>query len=104
MISAMQKNGQHKGYLFGKMVLDAAYRQIHANATTTSNCIGILDKLDFFCLRSHIGTTPAPAEYTTINEAAIDIGNDLLRDDYWDTNILNSPHRSLLPKEDKQHS
>ena len=40
----------------------------------------------------------------TISEAAIDLGNDLLQDQSWDTNDLNSPHRSLLPPEEKQQS
>ena len=55
-------------------------------------------------MRLPFGTTPAPAEYTNISEAAIDIGNDLLQDQSWDTNDLNSPHRSLLPTEEKQQS
>ena len=40
----------------------------------------------------------------TISEAAIDLGNDLLQDKSWDTNDLNSPHRSLIPTEEKQQS
>ena len=55
-------------------------------------------------MRLPFGTTPVPAEYTTISEAAIDLGNDLLQDQYWDTNDLNSTHRSLLPLEEKQQS
>ena len=49
-------------------------------------------------------TTPAPAEYTTVSEALIDLGNDLLWDESWDTDDLNSPHQSLLLKEEKQKS
>ena len=55
-------------------------------------------------MRLSFGITPAPAEYTTISEAAIDLGNDLLQDQSWDTNDLNLPHRSLLPTEEKQQS
>ena len=40
----------------------------------------------------------------TVSEAAIYLGNDLLRDEYWDTDDLKSPHRSLLPQEEKQQS
>ena len=61
----------------------------------------IVDELAFLCLRLPFGTTPVPAEYITISEAAIDIGNDLLRDESWDIDDLNSPHRSFLPQEDK---
>ena len=64
--------------------------------------ISIVDKLAFLCLRLPFGTTPAPSEYMTIREAAIDLVNDLLRDEYWDIENINSPHRKLLPKEDKQ--
>ena len=49
-------------------------------------------------------TTPAPSEYTTVSEAAREIRNYLLRGEYWDTDDLNSPHRSLIPQEDKQYS
>ena len=67
-------------------------------------CIAIVDELDFLCLRLPFCTTPAPVEYTTVGEAAIDLGNDLLQDESWDTDDLNSPHQSLLPQEDKQQS
>ena len=43
-------------------------------------------------------------EYSTNKKAAIDLGNDLLRDESWDTIDLNSQHRNLLTDEDKQHS
>ena len=69
-----------KRILIGKLDLDAAYRWIHANETTTSTCISIVDKLAFLCLRLPFGTTPAPEEYNAVGEAAIDLGNDLLRD------------------------
>ena len=55
-------------------------------------------------MRLSFGTTPAPAEYTTISEAAIDLGNDLLQDQYWDTNDIKLPHRSLLLPEEKNQS
>ena len=84
---------------YWKKVLDAAYRRIHANAKTASTCIAIVDELAFLCLRLPFGTTPAPAEYVTISEAAIDLGNEILRDESWDTDDLNSPHQSLLPQE-----
>ena len=58
--------------------LDAAYLRIHANAKTALKCIAIVNKLDFLSLRLPFGTTPVPAKYTTISEAAIDLGNDLL--------------------------
>ena len=70
----------NKRILIGKSDLDAAYRRIHANTKTASTCIEIFDELDFICLRLPFGTTPAPAEYTTISEAAIDLGNNRLQD------------------------
>ena len=104
MISAMQSRWPKKRILIGKTDLDSAYRLIHANAKTASTCITIVDELAFLCLRLPFGTTPVPAEYTTASEAAIDLGNDLLQDQSWDTDDLNSPHRSLLPPEEKQQS
>ena len=38
----------------------------------------------------------------TVSEAANDLGNNLLGDESWDTDDLNSPHQSLLSKEEKQ--
>ena len=65
-------------------------------------CIAIVDETAFLCLRLTFDTTPAPAEYTTVSEAEIDLGNDLLQNEYWDTDNINSPRLSLLPHEDKQ--
>ena len=104
MISAMRTRWPTKRILIGKTDLDAAYRRIHAHAKTTSTCIAIVDELAFICLRLPFGTTPEQAEYTTISESAIDLGNDLLQDQSWDTNDLISPHRSLIPTEEKQQS
>ena len=67
--------------IIGKTDLDAAYRRIHANAKTPSTCITIVEKLAFICLKLPFGTTHAPAEYTTISKAEIDLGNNTLRDD-----------------------
>ena len=88
MISAMQSRWPTKRILIGKTDLDAAYRQIHAHANIASTCIVIVDEPEFLCLRLPFGTTPAPAEYTTISEAEIDLGNDLLQDRSWKKMIL----------------
>ena len=104
MRSALQSRCPKKRILIGKTDLDASYRRIHANSTTASTCIAIVDKLSFLYLRLTFGTTPAPAEYIIVSEAATDPGIDLLRDESWDTDDLNSPHRSLLPQEEKQIS
>ena len=45
-----------------------------------------------------------PEEYTTTRKTAVDLGNYLLTDESWETTYLNSPHRNLLPEEDKRHS
>ena len=49
-----------------------------------------------------MGTTPVPEEYTTVSEAAIDLGKDLLQDESYDTDDINLSHRPLLPHEEKQ--
>ena len=92
MISAMRSRWPTKRILIGKTNLDAAYRRIHANAKTASTCIAIVNELSFLFLRLPFGTTPAPAEYTTVSEAAINLGNNLLQDQSWDTGGINSPH------------
>ena len=33
----------------------------------------------------------------------MDLGNDLLRSESWDTDDINLPHQSLLPHEEKQN-
>ena len=85
-----------------KTDLNAAYRRIHINDTTVPTCISIVDELAFICLQLPFGATPAPEEYMTAKEAAIDLGKNLLQEESWDTKYLNSLHRSLLTKEDKQ--
>ena len=104
MISAMRSKWPTKRILIGKTDLAAAYSQIHANATTALAFIEIVDNLAFICLRLPFGTTHAPAEYTTVSEAAIYLGNDLIRDESWDTYEPKSPHQFLLPQEEKQKS
>ena len=78
MISAMRIRWTIRLIIIGKTDLDAAYLRIHANGTTVSTCISIVDKLDFLCLMLPFGTTPSPEEYTTVSEVAIYLGNDLL--------------------------
>ena len=92
MISEMQNKWPTKLILIGKTDLYAAYHRIYSNMTTVSTCIAIVDELDFICLRLPFGTTTAPAEYTTVSEAEIDLGNDILQDESWDTDDLNSTH------------
>ena len=46
------------------------------------------------------GATTATAEYSTISESAIDIGNDHLMEKSWNATYLQSPNRHLLPRED----
>ena len=85
MISAMRSRWPTKRILIGKTDLDTAYLLIHANAKTAFTCIAIVNELAFLCLRLPFCTTPAPAEYTTVSEAAIDLGNDLRQYQSWDT-------------------
>ena len=99
MISAMQSKWTTKRILIGKTYLDAAYLRIHENVTTASTYIPIVDELAFLYLGPPFGTTLAPAEYTTVSAAEIDLGNNLPRDESWDIDDLKSPHRSLLPQE-----
>ena len=44
--------------------------------------------------------TPAPVEYTTVSKAAIDLGNDILRDKSWDYTEIQSPHRKSIEEEE----
>ena len=100
----MQSRWPTKQNLIGKIDLESAYLWIHANATTVPTWIAIVDEKAFLWLRLTFGITPATAEYTNVSEAAIDPGNNILRDVSWDTDDLNLPHRSLLPQEEKHQS
>ena len=104
MIFVMHSRWPTKRNHIGRTDLDTSYRRIHANVTTTSTCIAIVDDLDFLCLRLTFGNTPVPAEDNTVSKAIIDLGNDLLQDESWDTDDLNLPHRYLLLHEDQQKS
>ena len=64
------------------MDLDAAYRQIHANAPNVSTCIAIVLKTSFLYLQLPFGTTPAPEEYMTIKEVSIYLVVNILRRKY----------------------
>ena len=57
-------------------------------------------KLAFLCIHLPFGTTTAPSEYTTISDAEINLGNDLLADALWDETDLHLPHIHLLPREE----
>ena len=83
-----------------KIDLGAAYRSVHANAQIAATCITILGKPAFLCIHLPFGTTPSPAEYTTISEAAIDLWSDLLAYTSWEATNIQSPHQHLLPRED----
>ena len=50
------------------------------------------------------GITTASLEYTNASKAVIDLGKNLLRDEYWDTENLNLPHRYSFPNEDIKKS
>ena len=100
----MRSKWPTKRILILKTDLDAAYQRIHANAITALTCIAILDELEFLCLWLPFLTTPVPEEYKTVSEAEIDLGNDLIWDESWDTDDLNSPHQLLLPQEEKKKS
>ena len=65
---------------------------LHPLGWSASTCIAIVNELSFLFLRLPFGTTPAPEEYTTVSEAAINLGNNLLQDQSWDTGDINSPH------------
>ena len=80
MISAMRSRWPTKRILIRNTDMVAAYLRIHANVTTPSTCIETVNELAFIFLKLPFGATPVPAEYTTVSEAAIDLGNDLLRD------------------------
>ena len=67
-----------KHILIGKTDPYAAYKRVHANTQMVATCIEIVGKLAFLCLHMSFGTTPAPEEYTTISEAAIYLGKNIL--------------------------
>ena len=92
MISAMRIKWPSKLIMIVKTYLNASYRRFHKNAHIAATCITIVGKIAFQCLRLPFGTTTAPAEYTTISEAAIDLGNDLLSNTSWGAKKLQWPH------------
>ena len=78
MIASMRIKWPAKRILVGKTDPDAAYQRVHTNAQIPAKCIAIVRKLSFLSLCLPFGTTPATAEYTTIIESAINLGNDIL--------------------------
>ena len=100
MISAMCIKWPAKRTLTGKKDLNAAYQCVHTNAKIASKCITIVGKPAFICLGMTFRNTPAPTEYTTISEASIELGNDILTDTSWEATVLQLTHRHLIPRED----
>ena len=100
IIVAMRIKWPSKRIMIGKTDFYAAYRRFHTNAHIAVTCIAIVVKLSFLCLCLLFGTTTAQAEYTTISEAEIYLGNDLLADTSWDATNLQLPHWHLLLRED----
>ena len=80
MIAAVKIKWPSKTILIGKMDMDAVYRHIHTNTRIASTRIFIVDNLAFLCLLLPFITTLSLVEYTTVRKAAIDLGNDLIRD------------------------
>ena len=64
IVSANRNKCQIKWIIIRKTDLDASYRRIHANATTTSTCIAILHKLAFIWLHHHNVQLSAKHQYT----------------------------------------
>ena len=75
-----------------------AYQHVHENGKLTSTCIAIVGELAFLGIHLNFGTITAPEECTTISEATMDLGNDLLSDAPWETTNLQFPHRQLIPR------
>ena len=67
-----------------KTDIDATFWHIRINGQIESTSILIVENISLLCLCINFGTTPAPAEYTAVSKAAIDLGDDLLRDKLWD--------------------
>ena len=84
----------------GKTDLDAAYHFVNANSQIVVTSITIVGKLVFICMHPTFGTTPSPSEYTTISEASIGYGDNLLAYPAWDATNIQSPHQHLLPRGD----
>ena len=95
MISELQIKWPTKRTLIGKTDLDAAYRQVDTNVTTTLTCNSIVYELAFLCQILPFGATPVPEEYINVIEAEIDLVNNLLRDESCYTDDLNLLHPSL---------
>ena len=100
MTASMQLKWPSKCILIGKTDLDGAYRCVHANSKIAPKCIAIVEKLSLLLLKLPFGPTTVLEEYTTISEVEIYLGNILLMDTSCDVLDIQSPHRSLLPREE----
>ena len=77
-MTAMLLKWPLKYILIGKIDLDDAYRRIHKKKENPINIHSDHIKIAFLCLKLPFGTTPAPEDYTTIRNIALDLINDLL--------------------------
>ena len=104
----------NKRILLCKSDFDKAYRRLHTTPRIASKCMAAWHTIEkdqndnkqqkkfigTLLTRLPFGSSPAPAEFSTVSETIFDLASDLLQCPYWDTSTLPSPYsKDLLDPE-----
>jgi hypothetical protein len=95
--------------LLCKSDFDKAYRRLHTTPRIAAKCMSAWTTSDdpndknnehfigTILTRLPFGSTPAPAEFSTVSETIFDLASDLLLCPYWNPDELPSPYDKNLP-------
>ena len=77
--------------LICKLDLDAAYMRLHVLASMAVLTITIIINIAYILLCLPFGVANGPNNFCLVSEPIIDITNDILRDDTWSPETIQSP-------------
>jgi len=99
-IHNMRASNKNSKIYMTKYDMDAAYRRLHTSIHHSLKCVTVIDRMAYVPLRLPFGVSPGPSLYSTISECIYDAINDLLNEEKWDRDTLNSPYAPNLPDQD----
>ena len=81
--------------LLTKLDLDAAYRRLHMLARMAVMTVTIIKQIAYILLRLPFGVANGPNDFCLISEPITNLTNEILRDNSWDPESIQS---SLKPQ------
>ena len=75
-----------------KYDFDAAYRRLHCHPLHAIKAIIVFGQLAYILCRLPFGAAAGPSIYSKFSEMIFELTNDIMQDEYWDPDELNSPY------------